>query len=188
MNKMNRVFIIFLLLASSRAVSQETPKNNNTYNTKIDTARKVNIKGGKTTILSVGIVNVTISDNSIPTDVYLVSATWKLDSIGFYTTTVKLAPQTKATTFSIYAVIKFDKPFSPAWMDDPPPPPGALIPGRKHHIIDYGSDNGSLQFVPLFTNDLTTIILRGMVSADDIYVSVKSKEKLSVAITGINGK
>lgn len=157
----------------------------NTYNTHVDTARKVIVNAGRTTILKADSVFIgqVIINEAIPTQVYFLGSTTTLDTNKIYTTTFKFAPKVNPGTFNVNITIKFDKPFIP-WYTTERPPPNAIVPGWTDHVIDIRGDNGVPQVSNGWSNNYYVLQVRGPVPADDIYISVKSKERLYATITG----
>jgi hypothetical protein len=129
-----------------------------------------------------------IIDPTITTQVFFWGAKTVQDTNGIFTTTFRFAPKTNPGTFNINTVIQFDKPFLPWYLTDPPPPPNTLILGRRNHVVDVRDDYGESQISPRWTTDFKVIIFRGLVSADNIYISVKSKERLYATIQGVAGE
>jgi hypothetical protein len=177
-------------LAFCHTYAQKQTNNKTLYQTKIDTAGKVDIHGGKTTIIKADTVFIgqIIIDQAVPTEVFFLGSVVTQDTNGIYTTTYKFAPKVNPGTFNINVVIGLDKPFLPWYMGDPPPPRNMLILGRRNHVIDVKGDNGQPQVSLQWTTDYKLIRVRGLVAADNVYVAIRSKEKLYSTISGVAGE
>ena len=171
---------LILLLLSFVATGQ-----NKQYNTRIDTAGKVTINSGTTIILKADSVFIgqIIIDQAVPTKVYFLGSITTQDSTGIYTTTFKFAPRNNTSTFDVNITINFDKPFIP-WYTTERLPPNTINPLWTSYIFDVRGDNGDSQASESWSKTYHFLRVRGLVSADNIYIAVKSKEKLFATITG----
>jgi hypothetical protein len=187
---MKYILFIAALTLTLNAYSQKKKNNKDVYNTHIDTAGKVEINGGNTTILKVDtmFIGQLIIDPSITTQVFFWGSTSIKDNNGIYTTTFRFAPKVNPGTFNINVAIEFDSSFIPWYLTDPPPPSNAIVLGRKNHVVDIKDDYGESAIMPRWTTDYKVIIFRGLISADNIYISVKSKTKLYATIHGVAGE
>jgi len=159
------------------------------YNTKIDSAGKVEIKGGFTKILHVDTVFIgqIVINQSAQTEVFFLGSTTVQDTTGYYTTTFKFVPNLNPGTFNINVFISFDKPFVPWYVTEPPLPSrtNALVKGGvETHIFKMYGDKGDVNLPQQYTPDYKAIRIRGIVAADNIYISLKSKGKLFATIEG----
>jgi hypothetical protein len=158
----NLLFII--LLASSSLFGQK-------YNTKIDKAKKVEIKGGVITITKADSVFIgqIIINQSVKTKIYLTKSIRTQDSSGIYQTSYTFAPYDNPGVYFIDIVLKFDKTF---------------LPFRIRDFKIIGIFQGST-----WANDaLNEIYLKGQVQAENCTVIVNSKEPLFATIYGVDGK
>lgn len=184
-----KILVYVLLMITPIFSYCQKKKDKATYNTKIDTAGKVEINGGKTTILKADTVFIgqLLVDHSIPTEVYFLGSQTIQDS-AYYTTIFKFAPKYTAGTFNINVVIQFDKEFTPWSQTYPPPPPSTIIFNKDRDYFKIWGDNGKPTTPTLWTTDLKSVRVRGLVEADNIYVAIKSKQRLFATISGISGE
>lgn len=164
--------IIGFLLFSSLTNAQ-VKKGNNIYKTTIDTAGRVEIKGGTTTILKADTV---IINQKIRTNIYYLGSTVSRDTTGAYMTSYKFCPEDNAGSFPINITIYLDKPFVPLTKNEP------------IYADVAGTGGGMTQLMISKTPDYTAFRIRGQVYGDNVVIHVKSKEPLLAAIYGADGR
>ena len=144
---------------------------NKKYNTHIDTAGSVEIKGGTTTILKADTV---IINQTIRTKVYYWESISEKDTSGLYTTSYLFAPRppNNPGVFLVNIRMRFNKPLLPDHN------------GMLFSIPDAAVVQGQYGVDP----DSSGLTLHGQITGNTLTIVVKSKMPLFATIYGVDGR
>jgi hypothetical protein len=175
------IFVISFLWTSS-VISQQ---KKNTYNTTIGKAQSVKISSGSINIVRADTVFIgqLVINRPVVDSIFFLGSTSVKDTFGIYTTTYKFAPKTRQIAFAADIAILFDTSFIP-WDRDRP----KNVIRLKTKTFNVYGDGGDVQTSNMFTPERNALFVRGMVSADNLYVQIKSNRKLFATIYGIVGR
>lgn len=177
-----RVFFVFYLIIPALCFSQKK-----VYNTKIDTANKVIIYGGNTTITKVDslrIEKLVVNQETIDS-IYFIGYETVKDTSGNVLTMYKFSPSKKRISFDVDISISLDTPFIPLKTLLPSPRNFIRLDKTGDYVKAIGINKESVYGVPTYTSDYKTIRFRGRVVSDTLLIIILTPTIPRARISGV---